>query len=349
MRADFDLLALKEEVVRLERDMEQPDFWRDQNRARAISQKAADLKKEIAAVENFVREVGSLRELVQLGGGDASMQQDIAKRANELEREFRQFELSKLFTGPYDGGNAVMYIYAGAGGKDSEDWVAILRRMYERFAERKGWTVETLHENWGEEKGPGGQGLKNVTLAIKGKNFPYGFLKKETGVHRLVRMSPFSAKNLRHTSFAMVEVMPEFVAPDEIEIKPEEVTVDFFRSSGPGGQNVNKRETAVRVMHVPTGIQVAVQAERTQERNRETAMNLLRARLYQKKLGEQQKEMQTVRGETVSAEWGHQIRSYVFHPYQLVKDHRTDVETSNVDEVLDGGIERFIEAEIIKS
>jgi peptide chain release factor 2 len=345
MRTDFDLLSLKEEVIRLEHETEQPNFWQNQDHARVVSQKLSDIKKEIAGIERFLQEVGSLRELVAMGGGDEAFKADIEKRTKEIEKEFRQNELSKLFSGPYDKGNAVMYIYAGAGGKDSEDWVAILRRMYERYAASKGYSAETAHENWGEFKGPGGQGLKNVTLILKGRPFIYGFLKKETGVHRLVRVSPFSAKNLRHTSFAMVEVMPEFVEPQEVELKPEDIEIDFFRSSGPGGQNVNKRETAVRITHKLTGIQVAVQTERTQERNRDTAMNMLRARLYQKKVSEQKKTEATVRGETVAAEWGHQIRSYVFHPYKLVKDHRTDVETSNVEAILEGELDEFIDAE----
>lgn len=326
-------------------ETEAPNFWSDQNRARAISQKAAELKKEIEAAEHFVREIINLRELSDLCGNDEVLLTDIQKRLGELTREFRQFELSKFLSGPYDKGNAVIYIYAGAGGKDSEDWVAILRKMYEQYALKRGFRAETIHENWGEFKGPGGQGLKNITLLIKGE-YAYGFLKKETGVHRLVRISPFSAKSLRHTSFAMAEVMPEFVAPEEVEIDPDDIIMDFFRSSGPGGQNVNKRETAVRVTHKPTGFQVAVQIERTQERNRDLAINLLRARLYQKKISEQKKLRSEVRGETVAAEWGHQIRSYVFHPYTLVKDHRTGVETGNVTGVLEGDLDNFIEAEL---
>ena len=326
-------------------EMEKPDFWQNQERARTISQRAGEIKKEVSAIENFLNEIGSLRELLSVSRGSEEILPDIEKRTAELLMEFEHFELFKLFKGPYDKGNAVLYIYAGAGGKDSEDWVAILRRMYEQYALKKGFRAETIHENWGEFKGPGGQGLKNVTLLVKGEH-AYGFLKKETGVHRLVRISPFSAKSLRHTSFAMAEVMPEFVAPEEVEIDPDDITIDFFRSSGPGGQNVNKRETAVRITHKPTGLQVAVQTERTQERNRDTAMNFLRARLYQKKLLEQKELRSEVRGETVSAEWGHQIRSYVFHPYTLVKDHRTGIETGNVSGVLEGDLDNFIEAEI---
>ena len=217
--------------------------------------------------------------------------------------------------------------------------------MYSRFAENKKWRVKTIHEHWGENQGPGGWGIKNATILINGP-FDYGYLKKESGVHRLVRISPFNAQELRHTSFALVDVMPEFVAPDEAEINPDDLKIDFFRSSGPGGQNVNKRETAVRITHLPSGINVASQVERTQERNREIAMELLRSRLYKFAIEKQAKEKQGIRQEKVAIEWGSQIRSYVVHPYQMVKDHRTGVETSQIDKVLDGRLDEFIEAEV---
>lgn len=328
--------------------MQDPNFWSQRIKAKEISQKVSELKKEITATEHYIGETASLLELCEISAGDEAILSDIEKKRVALEKEFREFELSRIFTGPYDTGNAAMYIYAGAGGKDSEDWVVMLCHMYKCFAEKRGWKIETVHEHWGEFKGPSGQGLKNVSLVIKGKGPVYGYLKKETGVHRLVRISPFSANDLRHTSFAMVEVMPEFVAPEEVEIKPDDISTDFFRSSGPGGQNVNKRETAVRITHIPTGLTVAVQTERSQERNREQAMNMIRARLYQKKISEQKKVRQEVRGETVSAEWGHQIRSYVLHPYTMVKDHRTNTETGNVEAVLNGELDEFVEAELIQ-
>ena len=213
------------------------------------------------------------------------------------------------------------------------------------FAEKSGWKIKTIHEHWGEFQGPGGWGIKNTTILLEAP-YAYGYLKNESGVHRLVRISPFSAQQLRHTSFALVDVMPEFVVPEEVEVKPEDLKIEFFRSSGPGGQNVNKRETAVRIIHLPTGLQVASQVERTQERNRELALALLRSKLYQFKLAAQERERRGVRQEKVAIEWGSQIRSYVMHPYQMVKDHRTDVETSNINAVLEGGLEEFIEAEI---
>lgn len=325
--------------------MARTDFWRDRTKAQEKSEELAGLKKTTERWERLMRETESLRELSSVLGGDPQDRTKLEERSGALEREIRALETETRFTGAYDRGNAVLSIFAGAGGKDAEDWASMLRRMYERFAERKGFTARTLHEHWGELEGPSGWGVKNVSLEIRGP-FAYGSLKKENGVHRLVRISPFSAKQLRHTSFALVEVMPELIAPEEVAIKPDEIRVDFFRSSGPGGQNVNKRETAVRITHLPTKIQVSVQVERTQERNREIALQLLAAKLYQKRLQEQEAEEARLRGETVSIEWGSQIRSYVLHPYQLVKDHRTGYETAKIEEVLNGNLDGFIEAEL---
>ena len=299
----------------------------------------------MSRVERLASDAKALEELASAAGEDEQTRENIQCQLAELEREVETIEREKLFSGTYDKGNAVLSIFAGAGGKDSEDWAAMLRRMYERFAGRKHFSVRMLHEHFGELEGPSGWGLKNASLEIRGP-LAYGCLKRENGVHRLVRISPFSAKQLRHTSFALVEVMPELVAPEEVELRTEDIRIDFFRSSGPGGQNVNKRETAVRITHLPTKLQVAVQVERSQDRNREIAMRLLAAKLYQKRLGEQEAEAARLRGETVSIEWGNQIRSYVLHPYQLVKDHRTGYETSNVEKVLDGELDGFIEAEI---
>ncbi|TSC67219.1 MAG: hypothetical protein G01um101466_776, partial [Parcubacteria group bacterium Gr01-1014_66] len=267
------------------------------------------------------------------------------ERMDALTRAVGLFAQTLRFTGRYDKGNAIILIYAGAGGRDAEDWAGLLYRMYQRFAEQKGWKTYGIHEHWGEFQGPAGWGIKNATLKIEAP-YAYGQLKREAGVHRLVRISPFSAQSLRHTSFALVDVMPEFVAPEEVVVKLEEIKIDFFRSSGPGGQNVNKRETAVRITHMPTGIQVASQVERSQDRNRETAMELLRARLYQLRLVQQEQERKGMHQEKVAIEWGSQIRSYVMHPYQMVKDHRTGIETAQIERVLDGDLDAFIEAEV---
>lgn len=320
-------------------------FWIDRKKSTEVSQILAALKREIDRWERVEKEFSVLNDYLSSEEIDDKVFQEISQKFLSFEREVHEIEIELFFQGKYDKGNAVLSIYSGAGGKDSEDWTAILLRMYHRFAERKGWKVKAVHEHWGEYSGPGGWGLKNATIIVSAPCV-YGYLKKESGVHRLVRISPFNANELRHTSFALVDVMPEFVAPDEVPIKPEEIKVEFFRSSGPGGQNVNKRETAVRVTHISTGIQVASQAERSQERNREIATELLRSKLYHARLTEQEKEIQGIRKQKVSIEWGNQIRSYVMHPYQMVKDHRTNVETSQIDKVLDGALDEFIEAEL---
>lgn len=324
--------------------MQVPDFWQNHERAKKIGEEAAVLKKEIKEWEHLSAEIKTLTELAELAH-DADIAKELESRAGALERAVQEYEIRKLFSGPYDKGNAVLFIFSGAGGKDAEDWSSLLRRMYTRWAEKRGFRVTVLHEHFGEFQGPSGWGIKNVTLKITGDH-AYGWLKKESGVHRLVRISPFSSQSLRHTSFSLVEVMPEFVAPEEVEIKPDEINIEFFRSSGPGGQNVNKRETAVRITHLPTKISVAAQSERTQERNRDIAMRMLAAKLYQERLREQEREQARMRGESVAVEWGSQIRSYVLHPYQMVKDHRTEHETSDIQGVLEGDLDGFVEAEL---
>ena len=331
--------------MKIEHEMVSPGFWENREHAAKVSQDLAVLKREVQKIDLLTSEVKTLGELFQITGDDATMTQEIESRTRILEREARVLENELFFSGPYDKGNATLSVYAGAGGKDAEDWAALLLRMYRRFAEKRGWHVKTIHEHWGENQGPAGWGIKNATISIEGP-YAYGYIKKESGVHRLVRMSPFSAQALRHTSFALVDVMPEFVAAEEVEIRPEDLKIDFFRSSGPGGQNVNKRETAVRITHLPSGIAVACQVERSQESNRETAMGILRAKLWQLKREQQEKERMGLREEKKAIEWGSQIRSYVMHPYQMVKDHRTDVETSQIDKVLDGDLDDFIDAEL---
>jgi len=239
-------------------------------------------------------------------------------------------------------------IYSGAGGQDAQDWATILLRMYERYCQQKEFKTKILEQSFGEAGGPEGRiGTKSATLEIKGK-YAFGFLKKETGVHRLVRISPFSPQKLRHTSFTLIEVLPEISKIDEEEMKisPDDLRIDVFRASGPGGQYVNKRESAIRITHLPTNIVVSCQNERLQGLNKDKAMKLLYAKLYQRKEEERQKEIKEVKGKPVSAEWGSQIRSYVLHPYKMVKDLRTNIETSNVEAVLDGNLNEFIEAEI---
>ena len=276
-----------------------------------------------------------------------------------FEKKLKTEEFRVFLSGEYDKNNAILLITAGAGGQDAQDWAAMLLRMYERYCQRKGYKAAVLHQSFGEGGGPEGRiGIKSATLEIKGP-FAYGFFKKETGVHRLVRISPFSAKSLRHTSFVLVEILPGIEKEEEaeIKIKPEDLKIDFYRASGPGGQYVNKRETSVRITHLPTGLIVACQSERLQGLNREKAMKILAAKLHQLKRTAAEEELKKIkaaagraspagRGEKISASWGNQIRSYVLHPYKMAKDLRSGVETSDVEGVLDGNLDEFIEAEI---
>ncbi len=261
------------------------------------------------------------------------------KEFRALESKLNKLELSIFLSGKYDKNNAILTISAGVGGRDAQDWASMLFRMYSRFIESRGWEASVLSESLGEEGG-----IKSATIEVRG-SYAFGYLKNEAGVHRLVRISPFSPNKLRHTSFAALEVLPEIEAKD-MEIKPEDLRIDTFRSSGAGGQNVNKRETAVRITHLPTGIAVAVQTERSQPQNRDKAMQILASKLHSLQLKKEEVELQKTKKIKKSAEWGAQIRSYVLHPYQMVKDHRTGHETSQIEKVLDGDLDEFIEAEL---
>jgi peptide chain release factor 2 len=302
----------------------------------------AGLKHEIGFWNNLDKEIKEIEELYELGREDKELQKEIEKKLENLEKEFKDGETRALFSGKYDNRNAIVSIYSGAGGTEAQDWANMLLRMYSRYAENHKFKTRLIDIGYGQEAG-----IKNATLEIDGQ-YAYAYLKGENGVHRLVRLSPFNADNLRHTSFALVEVLPE-ISEDigkEVEIKPDDLKIDTFRSSGPGGQNVNMRSTAVRITHLPTNIVVACQSERSQAQNKERAMKVLYTRVYQKKLQEKKKEKSDIRGELLSAEWGSQIRSYVLHPYKMVKDHRTDVETSDAESVLEGDLDKFISAEI---
>jgi peptide chain release factor 2 len=266
------------------------------------------------------------------------------EKAQKIIKEIKNLKEKSVGGGKYDKGDAVLTLFSGAGGDDAEDWTRILFKMYRKFAEKKNWEIKILHQHKSEHNG-----FKNITFEVNGKGLPagrqgtYGILKNEAGVHRLVRISPFSAKKLRHTSFCLLEVIPKLVAPEEVEISEKDIKIELSRSSGPGGQNVNKRETAVRIVHLPTNIAVHVESERSQGQNKERGLQLLKSKLYKYKLSQQEKEKESMKiSKIVEAEWGHQIRSYVFHPYKLVKDHRTGVETSNVNSVLDGNLDIFL-------
>jgi len=320
----------------LEKEINRPDFWKDKDKAIKLSQETADFKKEVSDFEELEIELELLKE------------KSSDEQVKEFERKLKQKELQIFLSGKYDKGNAILSVYSGAGGQDAQDWTTMLLRMYERYGQFKGFKTKILHQSFGEPGGPEGRiGIKSVSIEIKG-SYAYGFLKKENGVHRLVRISPFSAQSLRHTSFALVEVLPEISEADEaeIKIKPDDLRIDFYRASGPGGQYVNKRESSVRITHLPTGIVVACQSERLQGENRSKAMQMLASKLYQLQEKERKKEISKIKGEKISASWGNQIRSYVLHPYKLVKDLRTEVETSNPERFLDGNLDEFIEAEI---
>jgi len=330
----------------LESQTQRENFWQDAEKAGKISQELAEAKEEVSQMKNFEKEIGDLAELAKIS--DESWQGELEKKVLSLENSINKEEQKIFLSGKHDKGNAILSIYSGAGGQDAQDWATILLRMYERYCERKGFPHKILNQSFGEPGGPDGRiGTKAVSLEINGK-YVYGFLKGEIGVHRLVRLSPFSSQSLRHTSFALVEVLPEIEKEDEkdIKIKPEDLKIDFYNASGPGGQYVNKRETAVRITHLPTGIVVTCQSERFQGANRKTAEKVLFSKLYQLQQESQKKELSEIKGDKISASWGNQIRNYVLHPYKLVKDQRTNIESKNPDDVLDGNLDQFIEAEL---
>lgn len=320
--------------------MNEPDFWQNAQNARRVSKDAAELRDEISIWEGFLKEVKELEEVVMIAQseGDESLHDEVAKKLETLERKFARLEFATLFSGEYDQRPAIVSIHAGSGGTEAQDWTQMLFRMYMRFAERRDWIVTILSESRAEDVG-----LKSITMRIEGR-YAYGYLKSEAGVHRLVRISPFDAEKMRHTTFALVEVIPELDEVAEIEIDPKDLRIDTFLSSGKGGQSVQTTYSAVRVVHIPTNISVSCQNERSQQQNKETALKILKSKLHQIKLQEQEKEKHELRGEYQSAEWGNQIRSYVLHPYKMVKDHRTEYETSDTQSVLDGELEPLMEA-----
>ncbi|MCK9361622.1 peptide chain release factor 2 [Patescibacteria group bacterium] len=335
----LSLDAVKQQMNVLEVESSAPDFWSDPERAKTESQKLAELKKEYEQWNGLRMELMDLQDILQMSAQekDSSVEADAQKKLAELEKHFLELEFTLMFSGTYDGKNAILSIHAGAGGTDAQDWTEMLMRMFFRYAERKGWKVKLLDESRGGEAG-----IKSATFEITGR-YAYGHLKSEHGVHRLVRQSPFNADALRQTSFALVEVVPEIDESIDIDIKPDDLRIDTFMSGGKGGQSVNTTYSAVRIVHLPTKITVSCQNERSQAQNKETAMKILKSKLIKLKEEELQKEKQKLRGEYQSAEWGNQIRSYVLHPYHMVKDHRTNVETADTDAVLDGDLDRFIE------
>jgi len=337
LNIDKKLTQLKE----LKERMAAPDFWQDQKEAVKVSQLAENLNKEINVFEKISSEIKDLEELAVLAETeleDKKLEAELEKKYEDLNKEIAELDFLALFSEKYDIDSALLAIHSGTGGIDAQDWAEMLDRMYLRFAEQKKFKVEVLDLNYGQEAG-----IKSAMLRISG-DYAYGYLKSENGVHRLLRNSPFNADGLRQTSFALVEVIPELPDDESIVIKDEDIRIDVFRSSGPGGQSVNTTDSAVRIVHLPTGITISAQSERSQHQNKENALKILKAKLTALAISEREGEERKLKGELTKAEWGRQIRSYFMYGNRLVKDHRTDFETSDVDSVLDGNLGGFIEA-----
>ena len=331
--------VLRNKVVELEAEQNADGFWNDVQNAQKVSKEISQIKAKLERFEKLLGELDDAVEIVDIVELEASEEEDLAlqKTVERLQGQVEKLTLETLLSGKYDGLNAILTLHAGAGGTEAQDWCDMLYRMYSRYVERTGWKLVELDFLAGDEAG-----IKSVTFRVEGDN-AYGYLKAEKGVHRLVRISPFDSQARRHTSFASLEVMPEIIDDSEIEIRPEDLKVDTYRSSGAGGQHVNKTESAIRITHLPTGIIVACQNERSQIQNREVAMQMLRSKLIEKKEREREEEAAAISGKLKKIEWGSQIRSYVFCPYTMVKDHRTAYETGNVQGVMDGDLDAFID------
>lgn len=332
----FDIAGKAEHLAELEKQSSDPDFWNDSEAARGTMQRIAKLRNEVETWQNALRQINDVLELTEMG--DESLQDDLAQEVESLQKMAERLEFQAMLSGEYDNEDATLSIHAGAGGNDAHDWAAMLMRMYTRWAEANGYKVEIEYETAGEEAG-----IKSVSMTIRG-DWAYGYLQAERGVHRLVRISPFDSNSRRHTSFALVEVWPDIQEDIEIDINDKDLQIDTFRAGGAGGQHVQKNDTAVRITHLPTGIVVSCQNQRSQVQNLNRAMQVLKARLYDMERQKQQAEFEELKGEHVSAEWGNQIRSYVLHPYQMVKDMRTNHETGRAEAVLDGDLNPFIES-----
>jgi len=329
----------KQQVIELQHKMSEPGFWNDQDNAKQISQRASDLEEEVTDWEKIKKDIYDLLEITQLDKDDQTvdLREEATKQLGIFKKKFEQLEFALLFKNKYDHSSSIMAIHAGAGGTDAQDWAEMLLRMYLRFCEIQNWKTQIISLSPGSEAG-----VKSVLFEVKGRN-SYGYLKAEKGVHRLVRISPFDAEKMRHTSFALVEALPHVSDQVEIEVKSEDLKIDTYRASGHGGQGVNTTDSAVRITHLPTKLVATCQNERSQQQNKETAMKILTSKLQQYYEAEKEEEKQRLRGEYTEAAWGNQVRSYVLHPYKMVKDHRTNFEVTDTEAVLNGNILEFIE------
>ncbi|WP_407637933.1 peptide chain release factor 2 [Jeotgalibacillus alimentarius] len=336
----FDLENKEAKLAEIDEIMVEPTFWDDQQKAQSIINDQNALKDVVNGYQNLVDTQENLEVTLELlkEEPDEEMHAEMVTELETFRKTLDEFELQLLLSEPYDKNNAILELHPGAGGTESQDWGSMLLRMYQRWGEKRGFKVETLDYLPGDEAG-----IKSVTILFKGHN-AYGYLKAEKGVHRLVRISPFDSSGRRHTSFVSCDIMPEFNDEIEIEIRTEDLKVDTYRASGAGGQHINTTDSAVRITHIPTGSVVSCQSERSQIKNRESAMKMLKSKLYQLKIEEQEQKLADIRGEQKEIGWGSQIRSYVFHPYSMVKDHRTNTESGNVQGVMDGDIDPFINA-----
>lgn len=335
----LDLEELETKLAELQQQTSDPNLWSDQERAQRLMKEQSSLESRIVPWRELQTSVNDVQELVALN--DDSLQDDLEKQLTDALQSFEKLKLQLMFDGPYDDHDAILSIHAGAGGTDAQDWAQMLLRMYVRWAEQQNFTVTTVEQSSGEEAG-----IKSVTFEISGP-FAFGNLKSEHGVHRLVRLSPFNSDNLRQTSFAKVEVMPKIDQPEDVQIDEKDLKIDVYRSGGHGGQSVNTTDSAVRVTHLPTGIVVAIQNERSQLQNKETAMTILRSKLAALQLEQHLENLADLKGPNEQAAWGNQIRSYVLHPYKQVKDLRTNHVETDTDAVLDGNLEPFIHAYLI--